>query len=111
MNIMNLNASLSGLMVGAFRMSVSADNIARHDVPNSEKNRVIQETMATGGATARAEPVKLDPALRDLDSLSTNIDYAEEAISQMITYTAYQANARVVQTVIGMEDRLIDIKA
>lgn len=108
--------ALSGLKSAITRLHVNADNVARKNVPNSEKNRVIDKDVATGGVTSEVQKVPLDPALKtdgtDAGDLnSSNIDYAEEAVSRIVSTVTYKANATVVKTADEMQKGLLNIKA
>lgn len=118
MGIMNASTPLSGMVAGFLRMQVSADNLARRNVPNAEKNRVAEEAVATGGVEAHAETVPIDPRQRTTnpDTLdpgsaeSTNIDVADELVQQIIARVTVGANLSVTRTAFDLQKHLLDLK-
>lgn len=119
MSFLNMSAAMSGMTAGFLRMHVSADNLARRNVVNSEKRRVVEEAVPTGGVRSTTETIPLDPALRsenpvslEMDSAdATNIDMAEELIQQIIARVTVGANMAVTRAGIDLERRVLDITA
>ncbi|MBX7148414.1 hypothetical protein K1X76_04960 [bacterium] len=107
--------TISALNTGAKRLAVSADNVARRNVPNSEKNRLIQETQAQGGVTSYVDKVELSDAEKsdstDYLSSSTNIDYAEESLNQTIADTSIRASLLVYKRAGELEDNILSMLA
>lgn len=108
--------SLSGMMAGMRRVHVSADNIARRPVTNSEKNRVIQQEQPHGGVTTEVVTVPLDEELKSTDEANkfytaSNIDYAEEFIEQNLASMATLASIAVYKKAGQMEEEILNITA
>lgn len=112
MSLFNLSASLSGLSTSALRLQVSADNVARRPVKNSEKNRVVQSEMQIDGVKADVQKISFSEEMKTSSSEYhvSNIDYAEESIQQILARTAFEANLAVAKKQIEMTDSLIDMK-
>lgn len=107
------SVSLSGIQAGFERLHISADNVARHEVVNSEKNRAVSTALAKGGVEVTFQKIPLDPAQRTTDPTSftaTNIDYAEESTNQNVARIASIASMRVFNMASKMEKSLLDIK-
>ena len=107
--------TVTALNAGAKRLAVSADNVARRNVPNSEKNRVIQETLPMGGVATYVDKVELSSAEKststDYINSATNIDYAEESIQQTIADTSIRASLLMYQKSADMEDSVLNLLA
>lgn len=105
--------SLSGIVAGGLRMHVSADNVARYNVPHSERNRVTQEADATGGTSARVEKVPLGEEDFESDGFfhATNIDYAQEAMMQTLATTSTRASIAFYNKADALEEEVINILA
>lgn len=102
---------LSGINAGVRRIEVSADNTARANLPNQAKNRVINSDRKDGGVNTTVQKVPLEAtAPGDEGFLTTNIDYAEEAVSQAIGKTLTQAELRVLEAENKTQGYLLDIK-
>lgn len=114
MGIINSNIAIKGLNVSLLQFAVSADNVARRNVTGSEKNRVIQMDSKTDGVEATVDKVtfaeqSVEPDFsRELDS--SNIDYAEEMIHQIVAETSFYSNLGILKTSQKMEGTLLDIK-
>ncbi len=106
------STSLTGIQSGITRLHVSADNTARANVPNAAKNKVANSTGAQGGVETRVQKVPLDNKNTEITgdgSISTNIDYGEEAVSRNVAAVTTKANLRVLKTAADMEDQILDI--
>lgn len=111
--------AVSGMQAGFRRFHVSADNIARRHVTNSEKNRVIQQADQYGGVDTTVQKIPMDESLKvdassagSLEALNaSNIDYAEEAVMQTVSKVATQASFAVYNTSKEMDESLLNITA
>jgi hypothetical protein len=119
MKISSASIALSGIMAGFKRLAISADNVARRNVVNSEKNRVVQEAQAGGGTTALTKKVPLkaeekivttDTAFDSTSSIASNIDYAEEGVNQNIASIATQSAFAIYEKSKELEDTIINLK-
>ncbi|MBI4239247.1 MAG: hypothetical protein HY696_12640 [Deltaproteobacteria bacterium] len=109
----NFSIPLTGIGVNFTRLHATADNIARHNVPNAAKTRVNQQSLPKGGVEATTERIPVPPELQSADPYSydsTNIDYAEESVNHIVTKTAFRPNFRVAEVMDEMFSTLINIK-
>lgn len=109
----NFSIPLTGMGVNFTRLHATADNVARHNVPNASKTRVNQQALEKGGVEATTEKIPVPLAQQSTDPYtydSTNIDYAEEAVNQIVTRTAFRPNFRVADLMDEMFSTLINIK-
>ena len=109
----NFSIPLSGVQAGVDRLSVSADNTARMNVPGAAKNRITHQDKAEGGVKSIIEKVPLNLAnVEDSgdSTMMTNIDYAQEAVNTTIGGVTVKANARVLKAQDDLMKSLLDIK-
>jgi flagellar basal-body rod protein FlgC len=130
-----LSIAVSGMQAAAHRLQVSANNVAnaRSDgaLPNAQgaypdgaprvyaPRRVDQVEQPSGGTRTVESDVSpsyvptYDPSApyANEDGLvaAPNVDYAEEAVQQLMATYAYAANARVVTSYNQMVKSLFDM--
>jgi flagellar hook protein FlgE len=106
--------AISGINAAFTQLGVSADNVARRNVPYAEKNRVIQNSTPNGEIQTQIQVVPI-PANERVDENSleystSNIDYAEEFINQMTDTLAARVNLRTFETAKKMDEALLSIR-
>ena len=107
------SVSLSGIRANFDALQISADNVARHEVPNSEKNRAVYITIAKGGVALTPQVIPMEDTQKTTTTdtyTASNIDYAEEQTNQKITTVSAKANIRVFNISNEMEKALLNIK-
>ena len=137
--IQSLSIALSGLLASKQRADVAANNIANvttsgsvpgDDVENPKDVYIPQEVTQTSvttqngdGAGVRTDVETRDPGyqlVHDPDSVFANadgfiavpeIDLAEEIVNLQLASTIFKANAKVIEAVNEINDRLLDIEA
>ncbi len=106
--------AFSGIQAGIKRVHVAGDNMARREVPNSSKNRVVQTTGEQGGVETTIQKIPYEgPSFAEdetISNLATNIDYAEQIIEQTLAETAFNMSIRVYETDNKMQKSLVNIK-
>lgn len=130
MGLMNpvLSIALSGLTAATKRIGVSANNIAnaltsRPTTPGAPTpagtfaaQEVTQRSLGGGGVAADvrdknpATVTGVDPTSPTGLSAFPNVDFAEEAVNQIIAVNSYRANAAVIRTQQEIDDALLDIE-
>ena len=120
-----LSTALSGLQAATRRVGVSANNIANAltSRPASSPEgafraqRVVASAVPGGGVKTTVtdkDPATLrgpDPSVPGGVSVFPNVDFAEEAVNQIVAVASYKANAAVIRTQQEIDDALLDIKA
>lgn len=110
MSLFSIRPSLSGIHAAATRMVVSARNVSRMNVPDAAKQRTIDVAAFPDGVASVVQEVPPPEGFKGQGPwLSTNIDYAEEAVQQLLAKTSFGANVRAAQYMVDMEDAILDI--
>lgn len=112
MSSFNLSIPLTGIQAEAAQMQASADNMARRNVPNSERTIVSRESDPIRGVSVTLSHEALDPAARTEDRYSldaTNIDYAQEAISQIRSKATLSSLFQVINKTDDMLEQLVNL--
>ena len=98
---------LSGMRAAQVRLDVNGHNVANVSTPGFERQRVVQSANVTGGVNAWVDDQR-EPASPTGEGISR---LAEDMVEQRMTYNAYAASAKVLQTDNEMMGTLLDIKA
>lgn len=113
MSFSAFTTAISGINAGFTQLSVSADNVARRNIPYAEKNRVIQNSLPNGQVETQTQTIPIPDNERLTESLeysTSNIDYAEESVRQIEGRLATQVNLKVFKTAEEMDKALLDIR-
>ena len=84
------------------KLAVSANNVANAMTDGFEKSRTVNYSLKDGGVAATVEqvdqpgPTVVDPATGEERRLS-NVDLAEEMITQIEAKQAFEANIKVLK--------------
>lgn len=112
MSSFNLSIPLSGIQAEAVQLHATADNVARRNVPNSERTVVARESDPIRGVSVTLSREALDPAARTDDPYSldaTNIDYAQEAISQIRSKASMNSILQMLNQTDNMMEQLVNL--
>ncbi|NKB60412.1 MAG: hypothetical protein GKS00_29250 [Alphaproteobacteria bacterium] len=123
-----LSTALSGLTAATKRIGVSANNIANAltsrpttagapaPAGTFAAQEVTQRSVAGGGVSAEvrdkdpATVTGVDPSSPTGLSAFPNVDFAEEAVNQIVAVNLYRANAAVIRVQQEIDDALLDIE-
>ena len=96
-----LGIGLSGMQAAQVRLAASAHNVANFTTDGVRPLRVVQSTLAGGGATARAVQT---PAPEP-------VDLAHELVEQMLAKHQFGASLRAVAASSDMLGSVLDVFA
>lgn len=112
-----IHTALSGLTAFAKQIEVSAHNVANVNTDGFKKSRtefvevevggvlpVVQKGESVGPAVLRDTPQ--GPAHVEL----SNVDFREEAVSQIIAQRGFEANLATLKTADSMLGSILDIR-
>lgn len=109
------NISKSGLNANVVRQATSAHNTANANTDAFAKQRVSQQTSASGGTATRVDTVSLSEEAKsiaqEVEGAQNNVDVAEEAVNQIQSRQNFKQNVAVVRTQDEMTKTLLDTTA
>lgn len=99
---MNMNIPLSGMANAAYRLGVSANNVANINTQGYRARSVVSIETEGGGVRVGEVREAPSPGRVNTESLSgdagSNVDLAEETVGNALFAAAYRANATVART-------------
>ena len=112
----SIDFTLSGLYAHRKKMDVTANNIANINTDGFKKSRVVFEEKAVGGVEVDIQkietpgnPIHYKEGEKVMHTETSNVDYAQEAVSMIMANTGSEANLRALQTEDEMLGSLLDI--
>lgn len=111
----SVGSSVSAIRAALTMMEASANNTANADTAGYKKDKVSLNEGKNVGVVARVEKSK-EPGPKIKDSYgdaveASNVDYAEEAVTQIQAKNMVAMNAAVLKTEDEMQKNLIDVFA
>ena len=113
-----INSALSGLLAHEKKLEVSSNNVANINTDDFKKSRATLQEEANGGVTVDIQkvetpgsPIPYNEGENQTSSETSNVDYAEEAVSVMTTSHGFEANLKTIEAEDEMLGSLLDIMA
>jgi len=113
--INSISSTLSGLNAHTKKMEVAANNIANINTDDFKKSRAVFKEEANGEVRVDIQRIEtggnpIPFAEGEKTSAKTsNVDYAEEAVSMMIANRGLEANLKALQIDEEMKGSILDI--
>ncbi len=101
MGIDAVSAGISGLQAANTRQSNSAHNVANLLTDDYRNHRTRQVEREAGGTQASTQ----------IDSEARPVNLAQEVVQQKLATVQAEASARVIDTALDLERRVLDIFA
>ncbi len=112
--INGISASLSALQAESLRMQSSAHNTANANTDGFQRQIVTNQEAAPGAGVEAVVTIDESPgsplvdAYGDIVGESSNVDFADEALTRLTSKRAYEANLKVVAAAEEMTETLLD---
>lgn len=101
-------SATSALATARTSVAVSANNVANINTDNFNKSRTVYSEDESGNVKAVIDEVAISSESKEQAS---NVDLAEEVVSQISSTNLYSANLTAIEVADEMSASIIDIKA